>query len=170
MDVPHQWAAQPHILNYMHSVQRKFDVNNIAFHHLVSEARHSRETGLWTLKVKNIKTGEEKTRTCNVLISALGGLANPNLPPFNPEDFNGKVFHSAEWDQSVSLKGKDVIVVGNGCSAAQIVPEIVDEVKSLTQIARSKQSVIRRPLAPDSAAVHFCKKYIPGVRTRSRIR
>lgn len=150
-------------MGYLHSVQRKFNVDNIAFHHLVKEARFSRKTGHWTVTVENQQTGETKTRTCNILISALGGLANPNLPPFNPDDFDGSVFHSAQWDHSVDIKGKDVVIVGNGCSAAQIVPEIVNEVGSLTQIARSKQSVIRRPLAPDSAAVHFCKKYIPGV-------
>ncbi|SCV74893.1 BQ2448_7922 [Microbotryum intermedium] len=161
-DVWTQWAAQPQILGYLHSVQKKFEVNNIAFHHMVLEARHSRKTGLWTVQVKDLKTGEIKTRTCNILISALGGLANPNDPTFDVRDFNGDVFHSAQWNFDVSLKDKDVVMVGNGCSAAQIVPEIADEVKSLTQIARSRQSIIRRPLAPDNTLVHWAKKYIPG--------
>ncbi|SCZ87860.1 BZ3500_MvSof-1268-A1-R1_Chr2-3g05328 [Microbotryum saponariae] len=161
-DVWTQWAAQPQILEYLHSVQKKFEVNNIAFHHMVLEARHSRQTGLWTIQVKDLKTGETKTRTCNILISALGGLANPNDPSFDVRDFNGDVFHSAQWNFDVSLKNKDVVMVGNGCSAAQIVPEIADEVKSLTQIARSRQSIIRRPLAPDNTLVHWAKKYIPG--------
>ena len=138
-------------------------MKNIVFHTLCTEATYSRETGLWTLKIKDVKTGSERTRTCNILITAVGGLSNPNLPPFNVDDFEGAVFHSAEWDQSVSLKDKDVVIVGNGCSAAQIVPEIVKDVKSLTQVARSRQAIIRRPLAPDSKAIHWMKKYLPGV-------
>ncbi|ORY41822.1 hypothetical protein BCR35DRAFT_356412 [Leucosporidium creatinivorum] len=157
-----QWASQPEIMSYLHSVQRKFDVKNIVFGTLCTEASYSRETGLWTLKIKDVKTGVERVRTCNIFISAVGGLANPNLPPFNVDDFEGSVFHSAEWDQSVSLKDKDVVVVGNGCSAAQIVPELVKDVKSLTQIARSRQSIIRRPKAPDSKVMYWLRKYVPG--------
>lgn len=144
-------------------MQRKFDVKNIVFGSLCTEASYSRETGLWTLKIKDVKTGLERVRTCNVFISAVGGLATPNVPPFNIDDFDGSVFHSAEWDQSVSLKDKDVVVVGNGCSAAQIVPEIVGDVKSLTQIARSRQSIIRRPKAPESQVIYWLRKYVPGV-------
>lgn len=133
------------------------------FHTLATEARFSRDSGLWTINIKDLKTGEERVRTCNILISAVGGLANPNRPPFDPTLFDGPVFHSAEWDQSVSLKGKNVVVVGNGCSAAQVVPDIVDEVASVTQIARSRQAIIRRPLAPDNTVIHFMKKWVPGV-------
>ncbi|KAK4047414.1 hypothetical protein OIV83_005461 [Microbotryomycetes sp. JL201] len=161
-NVNSQWASQPQILGYLHDVQDKFKVNNIVFKTLASEARYSRESGLWTVKVKDIATGKERVRTCNILISAVGGLANPNFPPFDPTLFDGPVFHSAEWDQSVSLKDKHVVVVGNGCSAAQVVPDIQHEVASVTQVARSRQSIIRRPLAPDNTLVHWMKKWIPG--------
>lgn len=66
------------------------------------------------MTVKDQETGEVRKRTCNILISCLGGLTIPNDPPFKREDFTGEVFHSARWRQDVSLKGKDVVVVGNG--------------------------------------------------------
>lgn len=50
-----------------------------------------------------------------------------------------------------------------GCSAAQIVPEIVHEAASVTQIARSRQSIIRRIKTPDNAFIHFLMRWIPGV-------
>ncbi|KAK4047415.1 hypothetical protein OIV83_005462 [Microbotryomycetes sp. JL201] len=157
-----QWAGQAQILRYLHEVQDRFKIYNIVFNTLVTEASFSRDSGLWTVKVKNLGTGEERVRTCNVLVSAVGGLANPNLPPFDPSLFDGPVFHSAEWDQSVSLKDKRVVIVGNGCSAAQIVPEIQNEVAKVTQIARSRQAILRRPDLPDGPWINFCRNYVPG--------
>ncbi|GAA6039275.1 hypothetical protein JCM8097_003239 [Rhodosporidiobolus ruineniae] len=161
-DVPSQWADQATILNYLHGVQETMSLNNICFRNMVETARFSRETGLWTLTVRDVPTGEVRTRTCNFLISCLGGLTIPNDPPFDVKDFDGKVFHSAQWDTSVSLKGKDVVLVGNGCSACQIVPEIVKEAKSVTQVARSRQSVIRRIPVPDNWLVRFLMRWLPG--------
>lgn len=42
--------------------------------------------------------------------------------PLYPKDiqglevFKGELFHSARWKSSVTLKGKRVAVIGNGCS------------------------------------------------------
>lgn len=40
------------------------------------------------------------------------------------EAFEGKMLHSANWDNSVDLRGKKVAVIGSGSSAVQIVPNI----------------------------------------------
>ncbi|KAK4055872.1 hypothetical protein OIO90_003129 [Microbotryomycetes sp. JL221] len=157
-----QWAGQAAILRYLHEVQEKFKVYNIAFKTMATEASFSRDSGLWTVKVKDLETNKERVRTCNILISAVGGLANPNLPPFDPSLFDGPVFHSAEWDQSVSLENKNVVVVGNGCSAAQVVPDIQHQVAKVTQVARSRQSILRRPPTPDGYIIYLLKKYLPG--------
>ena len=80
---------------------------------------------------------------CKVLISGVGCLTEPNLPPKGIpgwETFEGKVFHSARWDHHVDFNDKDVVVIGTGCSAAQFVPRLVREpynAKSLTQVMRT---------------------------------
>ncbi|GAA5966609.1 hypothetical protein JCM21900_001468 [Sporobolomyces salmonicolor] len=158
-----QWAGQKEILTYLHDVQHRFSLNNIVFRTAVESARFSRETGLWTLSIRDLATNTTRTRTCNVLISCLGGLSIPNEPPFDPKEFSGEVWHSARWREDVSLKGKDVVIVGNGCSAAQIVPEIVNQAGTVTQIARSRQSVIRRIPTPDNWFLRFLMRYLPGV-------
>ncbi len=38
------------------------------------------------------------------------------------ENFQGKVFHSQQWDHDYDLKGKRVAVIGTGASAIQFVP------------------------------------------------
>lgn len=54
------------------------------------------------------------------------------------ESFRGPVFHSSGWREDVDLVGKRVVLFGNGCTAAQIVPSIVGRTKHLTQVVRSK--------------------------------
>lgn len=110
-------------------MRKQFDLNNIVFNTDVKSAKWSSLTGLWTVQIENKLTGEKKTKTCNVLISAVGGLREPYIPEFaNNPDFKGVVFHSARWNKQVELNGKDVVVVGNGCSANQIIPVSSQEV------------------------------------------
>lgn len=90
-------------------MQRKFDIRNICFETLVVDTTWSDETGLWTLNIKNTRTGELAVKTCNVFISAAGALTEPQIPNFpGRELFKGPVFHSARWDHSVELEGKNV--------------------------------------------------------------
>ncbi|GAA6062709.1 hypothetical protein JCM10212_002260 [Sporobolomyces blumeae] len=161
IDISTQWAGQKEILNYLHNVKDKFNLNYVVYRTAVETASFSRKTGLWTLTVRDLETNTTRTRTCNILISCLGGLSIPNNPPFDPKEFNGSVFHSAQWDHSVSIKDKDVVIVGNGCSAAQIVPEVVKECRSVTQIARSRQSILRRIAVPDNTVLRFLMRWFP---------
>ena len=96
---------------------------------------------------------EERIRA-KIVASAAGGLVEPNAWPDTipgGEQFEGKIFHSAHWDQDVDLQDKDVIVLGTGCSAAQLVPTLVKEpynAKSVTQLMRSPPWVVPRIEAP----------------------
>jgi lysine/ornithine N-monooxygenase len=40
----------------------------------------------------------------------------------NIQEFGGRIFHSSHWDHEVDFEGKDVVIVGNGASANQLVP------------------------------------------------
>lgn len=74
------------------------------------------ESSLWTVYLQDLKTGEEYTHRCQILFSAVGQLVVPrkcDIP--GSEKFNGRILHSAEWDASVDLKDKNVVVLGNGC-------------------------------------------------------
>ena len=43
------------------------------------------------------------------------------------KDFQGERFHSARWRHDVSLANKRVGIIGNGCSAAQFLPEVAKD-------------------------------------------
>jgi 4-hydroxyacetophenone monooxygenase len=48
------------------------------------------------------------------------------------------VFHAAQWEHSVDLRGKRVALVGAGASGFQIGPAIVDDVAALTVFQRTR--------------------------------
>jgi cation diffusion facilitator CzcD-associated flavoprotein CzcO len=89
-----------------------------------------------------------------VVISAVGGLVEPKgWPDEIPgiEDFKGPVFHSARWDESVDFTDKNVVVVGTGCSSAQLVPSLPNapyNARSVTQLMRSPPWVVPSFPAP----------------------
>ncbi len=105
-----------------------------------------------------------------IVASAAGGLVEPNSWPESipgRELFEGDVFHSARWDYNVDLDGKDVIVVGTGCSAAQFVPMLTKSpynAKSVTQIMRSPPWVVPRLLPPGGN--EKWEKYAPKLFSR----
>jgi len=71
--------------------------------------------GGWT-----VETAEGETYNCQFFVSAIGQLHHPATPKFKGKDsFAGPNFHSAEWDHSVDLAGKNIAVIGVGASAAQ---------------------------------------------------
>jgi len=113
-------------------------------------AEWSDNTSLWTVRLKNCVTGEEFFRKCRILVSAVGIFGVPKdldvsglsikqaTLTVGVDSFKGEIFHSSKWRHDISLQGKKVVVVGNGCSATQIVPKIAVEAESVTQFIRSQ--------------------------------
>ncbi|WP_290652878.1 NAD(P)/FAD-dependent oxidoreductase [Aquisalimonas sp.] len=72
------------------------------------------------------------------LVSAIGPLSEPALPETpGLESFEGRLFHSAQWDHNHELSGKRVGVIGTGSSAAQFIPKIQPTVEKLTVFQRT---------------------------------
>jgi cation diffusion facilitator CzcD-associated flavoprotein CzcO len=134
----HNWsrryAPQPEILDYMDEVTDRFGVrSHLRLGTEVASAAFDEDTGKWTVTLDG---GE--TREFDVLVTACGQLTRPQVPAVDDiEDFQGKVFHSAEWDHTYSLAGRKVAVIGTGASAIQFVPEIAKAASQLTIYQRS---------------------------------
>lgn len=70
----------------------------------------------WLLYLRDLSSGREYTHECHILFAATGQLVEPRpceIP--GAAGFQGTIFHSARWDHSVDLQGKNVVVIGNGC-------------------------------------------------------
>lgn len=96
---------------------------------------------MWDVQFQNHITGAAYAVQCRVLITSVGFL---DIPKGTEDisgigDFQGTLFHSSSWDHDTDFSGKNVVVLGNGCSANQFIPWLVNSSKiaGLTQIIRS---------------------------------
>ena len=134
----------------------------VSFETAVTAARWQPETMRWAVDLHT--DGEARTIEADVLVSAIGQLSEPSIPDIpGAEQFEGSVFHSAEWPDGLDLAGKRVALIGTGASAIQIAPSIADEVASLTIYQRSPQWVrpVRRHHEPISEGAQWLMDHVP---------
>lgn len=116
----------------------------------------------WEVHLKDIQTGVEYSRFASILISAVGAISYPRDVKFQGmERFEGSMFHTARWNHSVNYKGKRVAVIGNGCSAAQVVPALAQDAASVKQYARSGQWYHERPNHRYTNVEKFLFQWVP---------
>ncbi|XP_006457965.1 hypothetical protein AGABI2DRAFT_64702 [Agaricus bisporus var. bisporus H97] len=122
------YVNQPEIYAYWKGLWKKHNlISHTKLSTSVSSAEWDEGNHKYKLVVKDEKNKEETSVEAEIVIWAIGGFFDP-LYPKELEGglgkFKGTLFHSARWRHDVELKGKRVGVIGNGCSAAQFIPEI----------------------------------------------
>lgn len=69
----------------------------------------------WGIEIYDRRNNKMVNSECDILINATGILNNWNWPAINGlTDFQGTLLHSANWDSSVVLEGKEIGLIGNG--------------------------------------------------------
>ncbi|KAF7545996.1 hypothetical protein G7Z17_g8736 [Cylindrodendrum hubeiense] len=156
-------CEQPEILQYMEDTVDKFDLRKHVHPSVeCTGAKWISEETKWEVHLKDLKTGISYSRKATVFVSAVGAISFPREVKFNGmEDFQGDMFHTARWDHSVSWKGKRVAVIGNGCSAAQVVPALSKDAAFVKQYARSGQWFHDRPNHDYSEFDKFLFRWVP---------
>ena len=103
-----RFGRQAEIRDYLREVSIETGVReHIRFHTEVVAATFVERAAVW-----QVETADGQTLSFDVLICATGQLSRPRLPELGaPEAFQGAQFHSAEWDHSVELAGRRVVVV-----------------------------------------------------------
>lgn len=160
---PPQYEMEEYLLNVVekYGLRKQSQLGVV-----VNDAIWQEESSTWLLKGSNIKLGQRFEHTCQILIACSGGLVYPNqLKAPGLENFKGHYMHSALWDHSVEIKGKNVVVVGNGSSAAQVVPALVDECDAakVTQVFRSKHWISPPPPPFLHSAYNLLKRWRFGL-------
>ncbi|RAL13173.1 flavin-containing monooxygenase [Aspergillus homomorphus CBS 101889] len=93
--------------------------------HRVVETRWIEASGQWEVQVTDLASGHLIHDWCHILVHATGYLNQPAWPQIPGwEDYTGIKLHSADYDETISLAGKDVLLIGAGSSAVQILPAI----------------------------------------------
>lgn len=99
---------------------------------------------LYSITVRDLEKGQDVVYEAQILIGAAGALSTPkyiDLP--GEESFCGRVIHAADWPRDLAtedLRGKNVVVVGNGCSGVQLVGTLgLDPDINIVSLARARQ-------------------------------
>ncbi|WP_405751962.1 NAD(P)/FAD-dependent oxidoreductase [Streptomyces sp. NBC_01411] len=156
-DWPRTFSGQPHIRAYLENVADTFGLRpHIRLDHEVRKMRWDSGELRWEIETA------QGTLTADVVVSATGPLSDPKLPDVPGLDsFEGKVFHSAQWDHGYDLRGKRVAMIGTGASAIQIVPAIQPEAGRLTLFQRTPPWVMPRMDRAISGAERWLHGKVP---------
>jgi cation diffusion facilitator CzcD-associated flavoprotein CzcO len=135
------FSMQQEIWAYLRDCARRYGIMpHIRFNHAVTQASWERETQRWKIETTGGRV------TSRVLVSAMGGLSEPSIPPLaGLERFTGERFHSATWNHQHDLRGRQVAVVGTGASAIQFVPRIQPHVGRLFLYQRTPPWIMPHP-------------------------
>lgn len=104
----------------------------IRFQTRLERAEWSEEESRWLV------TTSKGVYRVQFVLAAMGHLTEAKLPDIpGIETFTGEFFHSARWDNSKSLEGKRIGVVGTGASAIQLIPELAKTAEQLVVFQRT---------------------------------
>ncbi|GKZ25330.1 hypothetical protein AbraIFM66951_000751 [Aspergillus brasiliensis] len=169
-----KFALQPEIHQYFESVAEQYDLRpHVRFHSAVKLAEYDSETATWRVVIEDQRTARQFHKRCRILVSAVGALSVPkgcDIP--GAEKYTGRLFHSAQWDHSFDYKDKEVVCVGNGCSATQFVPIMSagpNKVKKITQFSRQAHWLAERPNPGYSRGFRFLMRWVPGAQRLYRL-
>jgi len=165
-DWSHVYSPQEEIWSYIRRCADEHDVpSHIRFGHEVTGAEWDEARQLWTIETT---AGDLEAQ---FLISGMGPLSHPSLPAIpGIESFAGTCFHSARWDHGHDLGGERVAVIGTGCSAAQIIPEIQPLVERLLVFQRTPAWTFPRLNRRITGLEHRLYRRFPALQRLARAR
>ncbi|KNG83939.1 putative dimethylaniline monooxygenase [Aspergillus nomiae NRRL 13137] len=166
----HDWTTmfpgRDELHQYFFSVAEKYDIlPHCRFNAMCVSLAWDNPRSLWTCTFQDTISGEIFKKEAPVVVSAIGTLGRPYIPNINgSESFQGEVFHSARWNDSFNPAGKKIVVLGNGASATQFVPELVKDVGpkgTVTQFVRSAHWWTKRGNPQYSEGFKLVLKHVP---------
>jgi len=134
-------ATAEEILKYMGEVIEENDLaKHIRYNHRITSAKWSSEDNRWTIEATKTDTGETARFTANFLWMCQGYYRHsegytPEWPGM--DTFEGEIVHPQTWPEDLDYKGKKVLVIGSGATAATVVPAIAGDCEHVTVLQRS---------------------------------
>lgn len=140
-DWSRMFAEQSELKAYTDSVFEKYQLNKLTrTSQNVTAVEWQELHKRWKITVNGTETLFAK-----FVVNASGPLSTPVIPQIEGQDsFKGVSFHTNDWDHSVDLNDKTVAIMGSGASAAQVIPAIIKQVKSLHVFQRTPHWVLPR--------------------------
>jgi cation diffusion facilitator CzcD-associated flavoprotein CzcO len=134
-------ATAEEILKYMGDV---IDENGLAEHirykHRIDKAEWSSKDAQWIVDATRTDTGEKFVFSCNFLWMCQGYYRHSQgyTPEWDGMDnYKGILVHPQTWPADLDYKGKNVLVIGSGATAATVIPAMAADVAYITMLQRS---------------------------------
>lgn len=152
---PAFYTDREHIQQYFEEVADQYNLRQyIRTSHKVTEAKWIEDKQKWQISIAQTD-GRELIRSspetndgeldepfieeCDIFINAAGAYNNwrwPTIP--NRGAFKGNMIHPAIWPKGMDLTDQTVALIGNGSTGIQILPAILDQVKKIYVLIRSR--------------------------------
>lgn len=134
-------ASASEIRSYMSEVIDENDLDqHIRYQHWINTAAWSSDDQRWLISAERKDTGERVTVSANFLWMCQGYFKHSEgyTPDWDGFDqYEGEVIHPQVWPEDFDHKGKRVLVIGSGATAATVVPAIAGECEHVTVLQRS---------------------------------
>jgi cation diffusion facilitator CzcD-associated flavoprotein CzcO len=134
-------ATAQEILRYMGEVIEENDLaRHIRYKHEIKTAEWSSRDNRWTIEAVRRDTGETARFTANFLWMCQGYYRHSEgyTPKWKGMDkFKGRIVHPQTWPETLDYKGKNVIIIGSGATAATLAPAIAEDCAHVTILQRS---------------------------------
>jgi cation diffusion facilitator CzcD-associated flavoprotein CzcO len=133
------YSSGPEIRTYFEKVADQFGMRDyVRLNCEVAACDFDEVSTKWKVRLANGEIHE-----ADVVIAASGVLHHPNIPHFEGiENFKGKCFHSARWDDEAVVDGARVAVIGSGSTGVQIVSALSERSARVVHLQRSPQWIL----------------------------
>lgn len=158
------YSRQPEIWRYLRDLAERHDLHpQIHFGHELTAAAWDDEAEHWSVETSR------GAWTAQIVVDATGPLSHPAVPPIRGlRRFEGKIFHSAEWDHDHDLTGERVAVVGTGASSIQFVPRIAEQVGRLHVFQRTAPWILPHTDRPTTRLERRLYRALPAAQKAVR--
>ncbi|MBW8754672.1 MAG: NAD(P)/FAD-dependent oxidoreductase, partial [Sphingomonadales bacterium] len=151
------------ILGYLDEVLDGHAIRErIRFGQTVVAADWDSRSGLWTARLED-EAGRVTTLAARFLFVASGYYDydvphDAELPGL--DSFGGLTIHPQFWPENIDYRGKKIVVIGSGATAATLVPALAGTAAKVTMLQRTPSWYITRPARDGFAA--WLRRLLPA--------
>jgi cation diffusion facilitator CzcD-associated flavoprotein CzcO len=140
------WSGQPvakadAILDYLEeAIEDDHIERHIRYGHQVLSASWSGDKQCWLIEARRKNSGEIAHFTASFLWMCQGYYRHEkgHTPQWQGMDtFQGQIVHPQTWPEDLDYKGKRVVVIGSGATAATLLPSMAADCEHITMLQRS---------------------------------
>ena len=134
----HAFAPREELNEYTEYLVEKYHIRERAqFSTKVVDAAWDEASAKWQVELEG-PDGVREALEANIVLSAAGLFSTPKLPDIEGiERFQGKMFHTTEWDHDYDYRGKRVALIGTGSTGSQLLPKVAPDVAHMTVYQRT---------------------------------